>query len=224
MKPSIKNAASKSKLHQSLLIHYVSLIPSLVDCTNISIDANVADTWFKTTIWMDCVQFYTFRLGFEVEHAILLCCFLLHLDRNVGLVIGSGLLDGPTAYVILYSSDDSEESPLGDQSQPIIIDAKRGQQFSVSDFNVTLNSVDCIITTDNVLNKQCQLGHANFMFIDLRKHTEKFTSESNEFQLSKVKFVASPVYQKRVGPSEKYTSRKLFSVQFDSGKLWAKVK
>lgn len=146
-KSKLKLAAFKEQLYQSLLIRFVSLIPSLIDSTNVSsLNGTRNDSWLKNTVWLDCVQFCSLRLGLEVEHAVLLCCFLLALDKSASLITGNSLLDGPTAYVIIFpQSEDPDED-----YNPIIIDAKRGQQFSAKDYTITLISVDTIITTDNV--------------------------------------------------------------------------
>lgn len=155
-KSKLNKLTQKERLYISMIIRYVSLFPSLFNIRLNSIDftSRFIDRWSKSNIWMDVIQFLTFRIGCQVEHAILLCCFLLYLNKKAYLVLGSGSLDGPTAYVIVYqSSDNSNDDNAKDNSKvtPILVDPKRGQQFFARDHHCTLISIDCIITPDNVI-------------------------------------------------------------------------
>lgn len=176
-KSKLNKLAQKEKLYLSLIIRYVSLFPALfnVQLNSIDLSPRFIDRWSKSNIWMDVVQFLTFRIGCQVEHAILLCCFLLYMNKKAYLVLGNGSLDGPTAYVIVFqSSDNSNEDDNSKDNRkvtPILIDAKRGQQFFARDHHCTLISIDCIITPDNIYANIQKSTHPNLINYNLQRGT-----------------------------------------------------
>ncbi|XP_027211413.2 coiled-coil and C2 domain-containing protein 2A [Penaeus vannamei] len=70
---------------------YVSLIPSLADMTLFPGSCD---------IWANSEQFLTMLTGDEEEHAVLLTNFFLHLGKEAFLLIGSGIPEGLTCYVL----------------------------------------------------------------------------------------------------------------------------
>ncbi|XP_045591878.2 coiled-coil and C2 domain-containing protein 2A isoform X1 [Procambarus clarkii] len=70
---------------------YVSLIPSLADMT---LFPGACD------IWANSEQFLTMLTGDEEEHAVLLTNFFLHLGKAAFLLLGSGIPEGETCYVL----------------------------------------------------------------------------------------------------------------------------
>ena len=61
-------------------------------------------------IWPTCDQFMHMMVGSEVEHALLLCNFFAHLGKKAFLVIGIGVPEGETSYVLTV--EDSGEHRL----------------------------------------------------------------------------------------------------------------
>ncbi|OTF69750.1 hypothetical protein BLA29_001275 [Euroglyphus maynei] len=160
-KSKLSKLSHKNSLYIPLIIRYVSLIPSLLESNqhikNSSTNRRFFDRWSKSNIWMDVYQFLTIRIGCQAEHAILLACFLQYMNKKAYLAIGTGLLDGPTAYVIVYSEFNDSETNTNSMNEEydaknecILIDAKRGRQFFVQDYHCTMISIDSIITPDNV--------------------------------------------------------------------------
>jgi coiled-coil and C2 domain-containing protein 2A len=114
------------------LARFVSLVPSTPDTVAIP---GVSD------IWCSCNQFLDMISGDEEEHAILLCNFFLYLNKKVGIILGSGIPEGPTCYVIVWDYNSQE---------PSIWNPISGERFSVRDSYLPLNSIGTIFTVDNV--------------------------------------------------------------------------
>lgn len=158
-KASLKKLVHREALYLNLLLRYVSLIPSF--SAHPPIAGEASDLWWRqckssATVWLSVSQFLSFRMGFHVEHALYLACMLQYLDRHAYLLYGNALLEGPTGYVILYPTEPSISSSFSskdgnsEEYEPIVINPRSGQQFSVRDYNITIHSIDCIVTNDNV--------------------------------------------------------------------------
>lgn len=80
--------------------------------------------------------------GDEEEHAILLCNFFLHLGKKAMLLLGSGIPEGPTAYVVTWEKD----------KDIWVWNASTGDHFSVQDNRNPLHSVGCLVNAENVSN------------------------------------------------------------------------
>jgi len=119
------------------LARFVSLIPSIPD--SISMPG-------MSDIWSTCGQFLDMLMGDEEEHAILLCNFFLYLRRRAAVVLGSGIPEGSTAYVIVWEYAGEEAS---------LWNPTTGERFSVRDSFLPLNSIGCIITPENVRHGFC---------------------------------------------------------------------
>lgn len=114
------------------IARFVSLIPSIPD--------NVALPGLGD-IWYNCSQFLQMLVGDQEEHAILLCNFFLYLDKRAGIVIGSGIPEGPTAYVIVWEFVGHE---------PSLWNPVTGERFHIRDSHIPLHTVGTIFTNDNV--------------------------------------------------------------------------
>lgn len=114
------------------LARFVSLIPPIPDSVPL---AGICE------VWCECHQFFEMLMGNEQEHAILLCNYFLYLGKRAGIVLGAGIPEGSTAYVIIWEYTGLE---------PQMWNASTGQMFSVRDSFIPLNSVGCIITPENV--------------------------------------------------------------------------
>ncbi|RWS04581.1 Coiled-coil and C2 domain-containing protein 2A-like protein [Dinothrombium tinctorium] len=83
------------------LARFVSLIPIVSD--------NMALPGFGD-IWCNSSEFLEMLIGDEEEHAILLCNFFLYLGKRAGIVLGNGIPEGMTAYVIVWEYTGQEPS------------------------------------------------------------------------------------------------------------------
>ncbi|XP_055044610.2 coiled-coil and C2 domain-containing protein 2A isoform X1 [Misgurnus anguillicaudatus] len=113
-----------------LVARYVSLIPSLPDSASF---AGVCD------LWSTCDQFLTLLAGDEEEHAVLLCNYFLSMGKKAWLIIGTAIPEGPTAYVLTY-----------EQNRYLIWNPSTGQHYGQYDTFCPLQTIGCLINTDNV--------------------------------------------------------------------------
>ncbi|KAL3869795.1 hypothetical protein ACJMK2_042432 [Sinanodonta woodiana] len=120
----------KGEQSAELVARYVSLIPFVSDSV---IFAGLCD------IWSTCSQFLMMLSGDEEEHAVLLANYFLALNKKTWLIIGSAIPEGPTAYVMTEEKDDFW-----------IWNAGTGKHFSVRDSNCPLQSVGCLINSENI--------------------------------------------------------------------------
>ena len=91
-------------------------------------------------IWPTCDQFIHMMVGSEVEHALLLCNFLAHLGKKAFLVIGIGVPEGETSYVLTV--EDSGEHRLWNPMN--------GQSYSTNETFCPLEAVHAIANENNV--------------------------------------------------------------------------
>uniref|UniRef100_M4ABG3 Coiled-coil and C2 domain containing 2A n=1 Tax=Xiphophorus maculatus TaxID=8083 RepID=M4ABG3_XIPMA len=129
----------------SLVAQYVSLIPSLPDQVSFSATCDLLST---------CDQFLTLLAGDEQEHAVLLCNYFLFLGKKAWLIIGTAIPEGPTAYVLTH-----------EQSGYFIWNPSSGQFYEKGDAFCPLQTVGCLVNSDNVwfnIQKNPSPLHTNF--------------------------------------------------------------
>ena len=138
------------------LARYVALIPMLTN--------ELASVGLIEEIWADCSQFLGMNMGGIEEHAVLLCNYFLYLGLNCGLVLGSGVPEGRTCYVIVWLNelDKKDDNYLKVQ----LWNPATGQCYYVHTDNfLPLSSADCIVTRDNVyanIQKEDQPNQISF--------------------------------------------------------------
>ncbi|XP_073678752.1 coiled-coil and C2 domain-containing protein 2A [Garra rufa] len=115
---------------KELVARYVSLIPSLPDSVSF---AGVCD------LWSTCDQFLALLAGDEEEHAVLLCNYFLSMGKRAWLIIGIAIPEGPTAYVLTY-----------EQNHYLIWNPSTGQHYGQYDTFCPLQTIGCLINSDNV--------------------------------------------------------------------------
>lgn len=86
--------------------------------------------------------------GDSEDHAVLLTCYFLHLGRKVWLLLGAGIPDGPSAYVLTHETGLSGEN--GPREDYWIWDPVSGQHYSVQDNFCPLQKVWCLMNEENV--------------------------------------------------------------------------
>jgi coiled-coil and C2 domain-containing protein 2A len=82
--------------------------------------------------------------GDSEDHAVLLCCFLMHLGKKAWLLLGVGIPHGPTAYVL------TREEEQHNLSSYWLWDPASGQKYSIQDSFCPLQKVFCLINDENV--------------------------------------------------------------------------
>ncbi|XP_043210658.1 coiled-coil and C2 domain-containing protein 2A-like [Amphibalanus amphitrite] len=129
--PDALLAACSNEEDQALLIaRFVSLIPNVSD---VNFFSGMYD------LWTTCQEFLDMQAGDEEEHAILLCNFFLYLGKRAYLVLGSGIPEGLTAYVL---TDEATNRWLWNPCT--------GQRSSAAESYSSLLSVGCLINAENV--------------------------------------------------------------------------
>lgn len=114
------------------LARFVSLIPSIPD--NLALPGT-------EDIWIPCDSFLEMLIGDEEEHAILLCNYFLYLGKRAGVILGFGIPEGLTAYVIVWEYTGQE---------PSIWNPISGEKYNIRDSYIPLNAIGTIFTSENV--------------------------------------------------------------------------
>ncbi|GFT89046.1 coiled-coil and C2 domain-containing protein 2A [Nephila pilipes] len=133
-----------------LLARFVSLIPTVSDSITFP---GLCD------IWSTSDQFLQMLTGDEEEHAILLCSYFLFLGKRSMLLLGSGIPEGPTAYVVTWES----------QADVFVWNSSTGDHFSVRDNHCPLQTVGCLISPDNVWANIQKNNHPSRINFDVSK-------------------------------------------------------
>lgn len=81
--------------------------------------------------------------GDSEDHAVLLCCFLMHLGKKAWLLLGVGIPHGPTAYVLTREEEQQKFSYW-------LWDPASGQKYSIQDSFCPLQKVFCLVNDENV--------------------------------------------------------------------------
>ncbi|XP_029832757.4 coiled-coil and C2 domain-containing protein 2A [Ixodes scapularis] len=135
----------------SLVARFVSLIPTLSDSVFFP---GLCD------IWSTCDQFLQVLVGDEEEHAILLCNFFLHLGKEAYLLLGTGIPEGQTAYVL------TREGHSGGVS---IWNAVTGKRYSATDSYGPLQNIGCLVGRDNIWANVQKHEHPSRLSYNLSK-------------------------------------------------------
>ncbi|XP_074594810.1 coiled-coil and C2 domain containing 2A [Brevipalpus obovatus] len=136
------------------LARFISLIPSIPDSIAITGAGDV---------WSNASQFLDMLIGDEEEHAILLCNFLLYLGKRAGVVLGLGIPEGSTAYVIVWEFTGQE---------PSIWNPMTGEKFNIRDSYIPLHAIGTIFTSENVYANAQKQEHPNRLNYDLTKTSD----------------------------------------------------
>lgn len=110
---------------------YVSLIPSIADMT---LFPGVCDMWANSEL------FLTMLTGDEEEHAVLLTNFFLYLGKIAFLLLGSGIPEGDTCYVLTYE----------DSGTWLVWNPSTAQCFGARDAFSPLSAVYMLVNQENI--------------------------------------------------------------------------
>lgn len=111
------------------IARYVSMIPFISDSAAFP---DLCD------IWATSEEFLRMLAGDEEEHAVLLCNYFLHIGKAAYVVLGRGIPEGSTAYVLTLDGS------------PRLWNAHTGQKYDVQDANCPLKSIGCVFNHENI--------------------------------------------------------------------------
>ncbi|XP_065840222.1 coiled-coil and C2 domain-containing protein 2A-like [Oscarella lobularis] len=131
----LANVESGSLAAMEKVAWYVAMIPSLADAVAFRSNCD---------IWATSEQFLMMQAGDEEEHAVLLCNYFLFMGKKAWVVLGSGIPEGSTAYVLTEDQGDqlSGEYWLWNPST--------GKRFHQFDPYCPLQTVDSVFGTENI--------------------------------------------------------------------------
>uniref|UniRef100_UPI00398F39FB protein CC2D2B-like n=1 Tax=Pristiophorus japonicus TaxID=55135 RepID=UPI00398F39FB len=149
----------------NLLARFVSLIPYLPD----SLDFPDA-----CKIWLTSQQFIHLILGGKEDHAVLLCNYLLYMKMNAFILIGTSIVEGPTAYVITQ-----------EKTNTMIWNPETGECYEQFHAFCPMQSADCLINNENIwFNMQKKSLPMSVNFDITKEHNWRpFFSKSSQHQL-----------------------------------------
>ncbi|XP_066919925.1 coiled-coil and C2 domain-containing protein 2A-like [Clytia hemisphaerica] len=113
-----------------LLARYVSMIPYIADSVQFP---DLCDIWTASD------QFLKMLAGDEEEHAILLCNYFLWLGQKAYLLLGDGIPEGDTAYVMTQEGNSFR-----------FWNASSGESYELQDIHSPLQTVGCLINHENI--------------------------------------------------------------------------
>ncbi|KAL3222939.1 hypothetical protein MRX96_049881, partial [Rhipicephalus microplus] len=106
-------------------------------------------------------QFLHVLTGDEEEHALLLCNYFLHLGAEAYLLLGSGIPEGQTAYVLTRNASRRRDVRIWN--------AVTGRSYSVTDSYGPLQSVGCLVGVDNIWANVQKHEHPSRLSYNLSK-------------------------------------------------------
>ncbi|XP_028396123.1 coiled-coil and C2 domain-containing protein 2A-like [Dendronephthya gigantea] len=128
---------------------FVSLIPYISDSVAFP---DLCDLWSTSD------QFLQMLAGDEEEHAVLLCNYFLWLGKRAWLVIGTGIPEGSTTYVLTCH-----------QGVYHLWNAHTGEKFPVGDAYCPLQNIACLINAENIWANIQHSGQPYRMSFDVSK-------------------------------------------------------
>ncbi|XP_068212365.1 coiled-coil and C2 domain-containing protein 2A-like isoform X2 [Palaemon carinicauda] len=131
LKPPVELISENASETLQKVAWYVSLIPSLADMT---LFPGACD------IWANSEQFLTMLTGDEEEHAVLLTNFFLYLGKTAFLLVGSGIPEGQTCYVVT----------LEDNGSWTLWNPSTAKSFSAQESFSPLKAVYLLINEENI--------------------------------------------------------------------------
>ncbi|KAJ7389194.1 Coiled-coil and C2 domain-containing protein 2A, partial [Desmophyllum pertusum] len=111
------------------IARYVAMVPFISDSAAFP---DLCD------IWATSEEFLRMLAGDEEEHAVLLCNYFLHIGKRAFVVLGRGIPEGSTAYVLTL------------EGSPQLWNAHSGQKYDVQDANCPLKSIGCVFNHENI--------------------------------------------------------------------------
>ncbi|KAL9654001.1 hypothetical protein ABK040_014210 [Willaertia magna] len=163
----------------SEVTRFISLIPMVSD----SIAFGNSDVWVGSQDFLDS------KAGDVEEHAILLCNYLLHLGRDAYVILGIGVPEGDTAYVLTIENNNTQNNTIntGNQRNQFLRDKllwlcnpATGEKYLIDDPLCPLKEVHIIFSQNNVwanVQKESQPSKMSFDLNDISKFYPLYSVE-----------------------------------------------
>lgn len=138
-------------------VRFVSLIPFIDDSTAFQ---------GRTKVWSDSQEFLDIPAGDAEEHAILLCNYFLYLGKKAYVVLGKGIPEGLTAYVL---TRDGVAGGSPNTFTFTLWNASTGDSFSTTDPFCPLHQVGMVFDNENIwanIQKESQPSKMSFRLED----------------------------------------------------------
>ena len=143
------------------IIRYVSMIPFIPNRASFGVDCKLISN-MKEILELGAAN--------DIEHAIILCNYMLSQDLNAYVVLGRGIPEGTTAYVLLRNMagslrnrpDNAVKLATGlDDASPgtarnsnaqstVLINPVTGKAYDLTDANIPMKEVGCIFNSGNI--------------------------------------------------------------------------
>ncbi|GBG82044.1 hypothetical protein CBR_g34323, partial [Chara braunii] len=125
------------------MLRFVSMIPFAPDLRTIR---------RHTDVWMTCRDFFDLCAGDNEEHAITLCNYLLYINQQAFVALGTGIQDGEAAYVITLGalSGEGDEVISWRRGRAMVWDPSNGHVCAVGDHTCGLRQVGVLFNDRNI--------------------------------------------------------------------------
>ena len=121
---------------------YVSLVPFADDWPSSNDGSSGTSVRRVVDIWCSTAEFLEIHAGDWEEHAVLLCNYLLHLGLDAYVVLGQGVPEGSTVYVL--------SRPKTEISTWQLWNASTSTRYSTTDTNCSLKRIDYLVSGTNI--------------------------------------------------------------------------
>jgi hypothetical protein len=121
---------------------YVSLIPFVEDWPSSNDGSSGAVVRRVVDVWCSTAEFIEIHAGDWEEHAVLLCNYLLHFGLEAYVVLGQGVPEGSTVYVL--------SRPKTENSTWQLWNSCTSTRYATTDTNCSLKRIDYLISANNI--------------------------------------------------------------------------
>ncbi|XP_066255150.1 coiled-coil and C2 domain-containing protein 2A [Euwallacea similis] len=133
---------------------------------------------FYQSILMTSEQFLRFMTGSVMDHCVTLTCFLLALKLEAYLVLGFGVPQGTTSYVLLIESSKASNN----HQNYSILDVVSNQKFKLSDPLCPLQRIHCLANGENIWGNAQRTQNPAFLRFDLTRKSDWWPLFDNNHQ------------------------------------------
>nr|XP_056706060.1 protein CC2D2B-like [Euleptes europaea] len=132
-----------------LISRFVSLIPCISDTVD---ENNGVDVWITAE---HCISL---GVGNKEEHAVLLCNYFMYIGKKARVLLGTSVLEGNVAYVVTQEN-----------REYFLWNPLSGQCYKQFDAFCPLQSIDCLISWENVWFNVQQNNSPMYVSFDISK-------------------------------------------------------
>lgn len=121
---------------------FVALIPFVEDWPASNDNSSGASVRRVVDVWCSTAEFIEIHAGDWEEHAVLLCNYLLHFGLDAYVVLGQGVPEGSTVYVL--------SRPKTESSTWQLWNACTSTRYATTDTNCSLKRIDYVVSATNI--------------------------------------------------------------------------